>query len=96
MADYRKLEVFTLAHELAVELCALTRDLPRGYRGELGDQLRRASMSVAANIVEGCGRDSECDMRRHFRIALGSAAEVEYFLVYGRDTGTIARPPAIS
>lgn len=37
MADYRKLEVFALAHELAVELCLLTRDLPRGYRGELGD-----------------------------------------------------------
>lgn len=91
MADYRKLEIFALAHELAVELCLLTRDLPRGYRGELGDQLRRGSMSVAANIVEGCGRDSEGDMHRHFRIALGSAAEVEYLLVYARDTAAAPR-----
>jgi four helix bundle protein len=46
-------------------------------------------MSVPANMVEGCGRDSDPDMTRHFRIALGSAAEVEYFLVYARDTGLL-------
>ncbi|HEY0995133.1 MAG TPA: four helix bundle protein [Gemmatimonadaceae bacterium] len=92
MADYRKLDVFAAAHELAVELHHMTREMPRGYRGELGDQLRRASMSVAANIVEGCGRDSDGDMRRHFRIALGAAAEVEYLLIYARDTGISPKP----
>jgi four helix bundle protein len=90
LADERKLEVFGLAHELAVEIFHMSQELPRGNRGELGDQLRRASMSTAANIVEGCGRDSDADTRRHFRIALGSAAETEYFLIYGRDTGIIA------
>ena len=90
MTDYRKLDVFALAHELAVEVFRVTEKLPRGKRGELGDQLRRASMSIPANIVEGCGRDSDPDMLRHFRIALGSAGEVEYFLVYARDTGLLA------
>ena len=48
---------------------------PRSYA--LCDQLRRAAISVEVNIVEGYALQSAAQFRRHLRIALGSAAEVE-------------------
>ena len=48
--------------------------MPRGS-GFLVDQLKRASLSIPANIAEGAGRPSDPDERRHFGIARGSAME---------------------
>src|SRR2546425_9156493 len=50
----------------------------------LFDQLRRATISIGANIVEGYALSTPLQFRRHLRIALGSAAEAEYL------TGLIA------
>ena len=44
----------------------------------LFDQLRRASISIGANIVEGYALSTPLQFRRHLRIAMGSAAEAEY------------------
>jgi len=48
-------------------------------------QLRRASVSIGANIAEGCGRRSDAEMRRFVQIARGSANEVEYHLLLAKD-----------
>jgi four helix bundle protein len=54
-------------------------------------QMRRASVSIGANLAEGCGRRSEGEMARFIQIAMGSAAELSYHLLVARDLGLIER-----
>jgi four helix bundle protein len=60
---------------------------PREEAYGLTAQLRRATISVGANIAEGCGRRSDGELTRFLNIARGSAAEVEYHLLLARDLG---------
>lgn len=52
-------------------------------------QLRRAAVSVAANIVEGSAKRGRSEFRRFLDIALGSLAEVQYLLRLARDPGLV-------
>ncbi len=80
MRDHRKMQVFALADQLAVEIYAVTRQLPPEERFGLVSQLRRAAVSVAANIVEGAAHESDREFIRFLRIAYASACELEYEL----------------
>ncbi len=71
---FEKLLVYQKAITFADAICILTRNLPRGYFF-LGDQLSRASLSIAANIAEGNGRFTKADRRNFFGIARGSIQE---------------------
>jgi four helix bundle protein len=66
MQDFRKLHVWRKAHCLALEIHQVTRTWPPTERFGLTDQLRRAAISVAANIVEGTARgtDREIELKR--------------------------------
>ena len=78
--DHRKLSAFNLADELTVRLYKATVNFPAAERFGLRSQLRRATVSIATNIVEGCARDSDREHSRFFEIAFGSAREVIYLI----------------
>ena len=78
MRDHTKLRAFELADKAAVEVYRLTREFPKEEIYGLTSQMRRASVSVPSNIVEGCARDSEPDFLRFLDIAFGSMRELRY------------------
>ena len=80
MRDHRKLRAFELADELAVSVYQTTKSFPREELFGLTAQVRRAAVSVASNIVEGCARQSEAEYVRFLDISHGSAHELSYQL----------------
>jgi four helix bundle protein len=76
--DHRKLRVFHLAHELTIAIYKDTRNFPRDEWFGLRQQLRRAAVSVAANLVEGSARRGGAEYCHFINIARASAAEVLY------------------
>jgi len=85
MQDFRKLKVWEKAHNLTLAVYRQTRNFPAEEKYELTNQLRRAAVSIAANIAEGSSRDSWADFRRFLQIALGSMNEAQYYLILSRD-----------
>jgi len=85
MEDFKDLRVWAKAHELTLAVYQKTKCFPKEEIYGLTSQLRRASVSVGANIAEVCGRRSDAEMRRFVQIARGSANEVEYHLLLARD-----------
>jgi four helix bundle protein len=87
--DHRKLRVFHDAHALAVETYRLTRDFPREEQFGLRSQMRRAAVSVAANIVEGSARGSTKDYVRFLQVAFGSGCELQFLFVLTGELGIV-------
>jgi four helix bundle protein len=80
MRDYTKIQAWRLADDLTVAIYEATRSFPREEIYGLTSQLRRASYSVPANIVEGSSRESKRDYLHFLYIARGSLSESQYFL----------------
>lgn len=89
MHDFRRLRVWHEAKHLGATIYALCGERPRADH-VITTQLRRAALSVAANIAEGCGKNSRAETLRYFEIASGSAAETEHHLEVARDVGVIS------
>jgi four helix bundle protein len=87
MQNFRDLKVWAKAHSVALSVYATSRSFPVTERYGLTAQMRRAAASVPANIAEGCGRSSAADFARFLYIAMGSASELEYFLILALDLG---------
>jgi four helix bundle protein len=78
MRDHKKLRAFELADHLAMLTYKQTAKLPKEELFGLVSQMRRAAVSVASNIVEGCSRSSTVEYVRFLEVAYGSARELEY------------------
>ena len=87
MRYHRKLRAFHLADDLVLSIYSATRTFPGDERFGLASQLRRAAVSIASNIVEGCARQSQADYVRFLDMAFGSAREVKYQLTVAHRLG---------
>jgi four helix bundle protein len=87
MKDFRSLKVWEKAHALTLAIYKSTEQFPKQELYSLTNQIQRAAVSVPANIAEGCGKDSDAELKRYFTIAMGSASELEYLLLLAHDLG---------
>lgn len=90
MRDYTKLKAFQLADALVVPIYEATRSFPQEERFALASQMRRAVISIASNIVEGCGRHTEAEFLRFLDMASGSSRELEYQVTVAHRLGYLS------
>lgn len=88
---YKKLIVWRKAHELVQLVYKLTDQFPKAEIFGLVAQLRRAMVSVVANIVEGQMRNSRKDFLHFLNMSEGSLVEVEYYLELSLDLHFISK-----
>jgi four helix bundle protein len=75
--SYKDLEVWQAAMDLVEQCYKLTAKFPRDEVFGLTAQIRRASVSIAANIAEGYGRETTGSFIQFLRVAQGSVKELE-------------------
>src|SRR5215470_16599471 len=85
MKTVEELDVFKLAHQLALKIYSTTKGFPREEMFSLVDQMRRAATSVGMNLMEGAMRLGTKEYRQFVGIARGSAGEVCYQLLLAKD-----------
>lgn len=85
MQRFQNLQVWQRSHTLVLALDRLTAHFPPEERYRFTAQLRRAAVSVPANIAEGSKRRPAQDYARFLNLAEGSIAEVEHLLLLNRD-----------
>ena len=87
LRSFKDLDVWKKAHFLVLTLYKDTANFPTEEKFGLVSQLRRAVVSVPANIAEGFKRISNVEKIRFYNIAQSSLEEVRYFLLLSRDLG---------
>jgi four helix bundle protein len=92
MGDFVQLKVWRAAHSFALVAYRSTANFPAGERFGLTSQIRRAAVSIAANIAESCGRTHDADQGRFLQMAKGSAKELRSHLMIARDLGFLEHP----
>ncbi len=89
MHDFRKLDVWNAAMDLAVAVYELTSRYPKTERFNLVNQIRRSAVSVPSNIAEGAGRNSDGEFKHFLGIALAFGNELETQLLLSQRLGLI-------
>ncbi|MBP6022007.1 four helix bundle protein [Ferruginibacter sp.] len=85
MQNYKELKVWEKAHLFTLDVYRFSDSFPKTETYGLTNQLRRASSSIAANIAEGCGKNTQPDLANFLNVSLGSANEAEYFILLAKD-----------
>ena len=85
--SYKDLDVWKVAMTLAQESYLLSARFPKDETYGMAAQIRRAAVSILANIAEGYGRDQTGSFMQFLRIAQGSARELETHLILAERVG---------
>ena len=94
--SYEELVVWQKAMLLAKMVYGVQKQLPKEEMYGLGDQIRRAVVSVPSNIAEGFGRGSDAEFKRFLAIARGSLFEVKTQLQLAESLGYLRLDEEIS
>ena len=84
---FEDLIVWQKAHAFVLAVYGFTKEFPKSEIYGLTSQLRRAAVSIAANIAEGFKKSGKADKARFFNISQGSTEECRYYLILARDLG---------
>jgi len=82
---FKELILWQKAHELTLNIYKITKDFPKEEVYALTSQVRRASVSVAANIAEGYKKKTKPHKLNFLNISEGSLEEVKYYLILSKD-----------
>ena len=89
---YKNLEVYQKGYKLSLKIHKLTQKLPKFERYEIGSQMRRAAISIPANIAEGYAKkQSTAEFKRFLLMSLGSCNEIQVFIEMCRDLNYIPK-----
>lgn len=83
--SFQDLEVWKKAHQLVLQIYETSKQFPKEELFGLTSQIRRSSVSIAANIAEGFKRQGKKDKIRFYNIAQSSLEEVKYFLILSEE-----------
>lgn len=83
--SFYDLLVWQKAHQFVLAVYAYTATFPKQETYGLAVQMRRAAVSIPANIAEGFAKRSKPDKARYMNVAEGSLEESRYYLVLARD-----------
>lgn len=87
---FQGLLVWQKAHEFVLDVYRCSTGFPKHEFFGLTSQLRRAAISIPANIAEGYRRDSDLDNARFLNIAQGSLEECRYYLILAPELDYVA------
>ena len=87
--SFRDLDVWNLSMDLAVECYRITKTFPKDEMFGMTSQIRRAAVSVPANIAEGHGREHTKEFLQHLSIARGSLMELQTHILLARRIGIL-------
>lgn len=85
--SFEDLDVWKKAHAFVLEVYRLTEAFPKHELYGLTSQLRRAAVSIPANLAEGFGKPTKPDKLKFYGISQGSVEECRYYLILARDLG---------
>jgi four helix bundle protein len=85
--SFRDLVVWQKAHQFVLAVYRLTESFPDREKFGSSHQMRRAAVSIPANIAEGFGKRSQAEKARFLNIAEGSLEECRYYLILTHDLG---------
>jgi four helix bundle protein len=89
MHNYKELKVWNKAVDLSTAIYSMCAEFPAEEKYGLKSQMQRSSVSIASNIAEGAGRNSEKEFRHFISIAYGSCYELETQVIISKNIGLI-------
>ena len=90
ISHFQQLEVWRESHKLVLMVYQVTKGFPGDERFALVSQMRRAAVSIPANIAEGFKRRGIQDKIRFYNISEGSLEELKYFFILSKDLDYIS------
>ena len=88
--SFQQLEAWQEAHRLVLMVYQVTREFPGEERYGLVVQMRRAAVSIPANVAEGFKRRGIQEKIRFYNVSEGSLEELKYFFILSKDLGYIS------